>query len=162
MDKQPLYIRDTTGKIISIPHTISNESYEVAPKGTLYTSYFAKLKQGKGIKFSVARYNPKWLKEGDIDGWLPHLSPSESLLKSYKNNLITWDEYTKEYFNRLFSRADLGNCLMVRKEIDAIKNVLDIGKDITLYCYEKPTDNCHRHLLGGVFKEIGYEVKEIE
>ncbi len=27
-------------------------------KGTLYISYFAKINKGKGVKLSIARYNP--------------------------------------------------------------------------------------------------------
>ena len=160
MNKQPLYIRDTTGKIISIPYIISNESYGVKQKGTLYTSYFAKLKQGKGTKISIARYNPRWLKSADIDCWYQELAPTRQLLNDYKYNGLNWTDYSliyKDYISKGYISS-----LFIRTQIDSIAKLLDNGIDVTLYCYEKPTDNCHRHLLGDMFREIGYEVKEIK
>lgn len=129
-------------------------------KGTLYTSYFAKLKQGKGIKVSIARFNPKWLKNEHIDDWFVDLAPSIELLNDYKNDKCNWDEYENRYNKEL--RDGYLVDAKINRMIETIRNLLNNGKDITVYCYEKPTDNCHRHLLGQVFKELGFEVKEIE
>ena len=125
-------------------------------KGTLYTSYFSKTKQGKGIKLSVARYNPKWLKEGDIEGTLINLAPNKVLLNKYKYKGLTWDEYTQEYYKQLsnYNRD-------VQADLYALENLLNTGEDVTIYCYEKSTDNCHRHLLAKLFKDKGFEVEEI-
>lgn len=125
-------------------------------KGTLYTSYFSKIKQGKGIKLSVARYNPKWLKEGDIEGTLINLAPNKVLLNKYKYKGLTWDEYTQEYYKQLsnYNRD-------VQADLYALENLLNTGEDVTIYCYEKSTDNCHRHLLAKLFKDKGFEVEEI-
>lgn len=125
-------------------------------KGTLYTSYFSKIKQGKGIKLSVARYNPKWLKEGDIEGTLINLAPNKVLLNKYKYKGLTWDEYTQEYYKQLLNyNRD------VQADLYALENLLNTGEDVTIYCYEKSTDNCHRHLLAKLFKDKGFEVEEI-
>lgn len=125
-------------------------------KGTLYTSYFSKIKQGKGIKLSVARYNPKWLKEGDIEGTLINLAPNKVLLNKYKYKGLTWDEYTQEYYKQLsnYNRD-------VQADLYALETLLNTGEDVTIYCYEKSTDNCHRHLLAKLFKDKGFEVEEI-
>ena len=125
-------------------------------KGTLYTSYFSKIKQGKGIKLSVARYNPKWLKEGDIEGTLINLAPNKVLLNKYKYKGLTWDEYTQEYYKQMsnYNRD-------VQADLYALENLLNTGEDVTIYCYEKSTDNCHRHLLAKLFKDKGFEVEEI-
>ena len=125
-------------------------------KGTLYTSYFAKIKQGKGIKLSIARYNPKWLKEGDISGTLINLAPNKELLNKYKYKGLTWEEYTKEYYKQL-NTYDRN----VQADLYALETLLSNGQDVTIYCYEKSNDNCHRHLLGKLFKDKGFEVKEI-
>lgn len=125
-------------------------------KGTLYTSYFSKIKQGKGIKLSVARYNPKWLKEGDIEGTLINLAPNKVLLNKYKYKGLTWDEYTQEYYKQLSNyNSD------VQADLYALETLLNTGEDVTIYCYEKSTDNCHRHLLAKLFKDKGFEVEEI-
>ena len=125
-------------------------------KGTLYTSYFSKIKQGKGIKLSVARYNPKWLKEGDIEGTLINLAPNKVLLNKYKYKGLTWDEYTQEYYKQLstYNRD-------IQADLYALETLLNVGEDVTIYCYEKSTDNCHRHLLAKLFKDKGFQVEEI-
>lgn len=149
-------------------------------KSKLYTSYFAKLNKGIGIKISIARYNPKWLKKGDIDFWFQSLSPSKELLKMWKNkdnieqiiktdssfakwiynnvkniNNITWKDYERIYKGEINKHINYG-------DMRALLNLLNSGKDITIYCYEKSTDNCHRHILGDIIKSLGYEVEEIE
>lgn len=125
--------------------------------GTLYTSYFAKLKKGVGIKISIARYNPKWLKNDDIKGTLVNLAPNRELLNDYKYKGISWNEYTKRYKKQIetFDRD-------IQGDLYTLKTLLNNGEDVTIYCYEKSSDNCHRHILGDIFKEMGYEVKEIE
>lgn len=127
--------------------------------GTLYTSYFARIKQGKGIKLSVARFNPKWLKDGDIDEWFKDLAPSVSLLNDYKNGKCNWDGYTIRYNKEL--RDGYLSDARVNRMIETIRSMLHNGKDVTIYCYEKSSDNCHRHLIGELFTEMLYEVKEI-
>lgn len=127
-------------------------------KGTLYTSYFAKLQKGIGIKICISRIVPKWLSDKDFDYCFTNLSPSKELLIDYKNNKINWETYTKTYLNEL---ADYVKKLQSRNQLTALRKKLDEGQDVTLYCYEKSSDNCHRHILGDIFKERGYEVKEI-
>lgn len=128
-------------------------------RGTLYTSYFAKIKQGRGFKISVARFNPKWLDKNDIDNWFRDLAPSIDLLNDYKNNRISWEEYTERY-NEYLSEGYITNP-MINKMFHTIENILNNGEDVTIYCYEKSSDNCHRHLIGNIFSGLGYEVKEI-
>ena len=120
-------------------------------KGKLYTSYFSKLKYGKGVKISVARYNPKWLNNKYIDNWFLELAPSKDLLKDYKDNRITKNDFRKRYLSEQ-------NLITINR----LKTLLDNGQDVTIYCYEKPSDFCHRHIIGDLFRSIGYEVEEIE
>ena len=124
-------------------------------KGKLYTSYFAKLNKGIGVKISIARYNPKWLKKGDINFWFQSLSPSKELLYDYKYNNLLWEDYEKRY------RDEVGGHVL-HGDMRALLNLLNSGRDVTVYCYEKSTDNCHRHILGDIIRGLGYEVKEIE
>lgn len=125
-------------------------------KGKLHTSYFSKIKKGEGVKISIARYNPKWLKPGDIDLWFEDLAPSTTLLNDYKHKGISWSEYTERYLYDICHTEKTKNCFI------KLGDILDSGKDVTIYCYEKPSNNCHRHILGSIFKCNGYEVKEIE
>lgn len=131
-------------------------------KGILYLSYFARLKQGKGKKISIAQFNPKWLKEGDIDGHLKELSPSRDLLLDYKYRNLSWDRYTERYLKQLsnFYRYKDGQ-LQTRSDLKQLLEWLNDGEDVTLYCYERNGDKCHRYMLGDLIKEFGYKVEEI-
>lgn len=121
-------------------------------KGILYTSYFTKLKYGIGVKISIARYNPKWLDLTHLGYWFRDLAPAPELLNGYKNGKISKDEY-----KIIYDIALNGN----NKEVQKLKDLLDSGIDVTVYCYEKPTDFCHRHLLSKYFINLGYESKEL-
>lgn len=123
-------------------------------KGTLYTSYFAKLNKGIGIKISIARYNPKWLKPTDLDYWFKDLAPEKQLLNDYKYKGLSWEKYVLRYNSQINIKKPLQYFLL--------KRLLDNGKDVTIYCHEGSNDNCHRHLLSNMFSELGYNVEEIK
>ena len=124
-------------------------------KGILYTSNFSKLKDAKGLKVSIARYNPKWLDLNKYGvAWCKTLAPSPRLLADYKYNNLLWESYTKIYLDELCESE-------AQNRIHKIEDLLNSGQDVTLLCYEKSTDNCHRHILGNVFRDKGYKVKEI-
>lgn len=127
--------------------------------GTLYTSYFANVKNGKGIKISVARFNPKWLSSKDVKYWFRDLAPSINLLNDYKANKINWNDYYCEYSGWL-TDACLNN-RRVKHMISSIENLLIDNTDVTIYCYEKPDDNCHRHIIAELFSKKGFKVMEI-
>ena len=124
--------------------------------GILYTSYFSKIKNGIGDKISIARFNPKWLNENELFAWCSSLAPSKELLNAYKYNRLTWEEYTKRYLKEIEESEK------AQMDFSSICVHLINGKDITLYCYEKPSDNCHRFLLAELFKQKGFKTKEIE
>jgi uncharacterized protein YeaO (DUF488 family) len=123
-------------------------------KGKLYTSYFAKFKTGIGYKISIARFSPKWLEKEKLICF-KNLAPSQQLLNDYKYKGLSWDEYTTRYLE------EIGSSKEAQSDIDSICEKLEEGNDITLYCYEKPSDNCHRHILAEIFKVKGYEVNEL-
>lgn len=124
--------------------------------GILYTSYFAKMKKGIGDKISIARFNPKWLSQNELFAWCSSLAPSEELLNDYKYKGLSWEKYTERYLK------EIKNSPKAQTDISSICVHLINDNDITLYCYEKSTDNCHRFLLAELFKEKGFKVKEIE
>lgn len=123
-------------------------------KGNLYTSYFAKINQVNGVKISIARYYPKWLTSNNVSFIFSEISPSKELLRLWKQNEITEEEYKKIFLK------DLNNNAKAKYQLNIIKSILDSGKDVIIYCYENPESFCHRHIVGDLFKEKGYEVKE--
>lgn len=67
------------------------------------------------------------------------LSPSKTLLYSYKKGDMAWDEYVKTFYREMDNPA----CVAIMR---AIKKIAET-QDVYLLCYELPGKNCHRHLL---------------
>lgn len=118
---------------------------------TIYTGYFAQLKKYQELGLtpvSIARYSPSW-----FTGYcLKELAPSDSLLKGYKDGVITVEEYRKQYLQHLETV----------RWTEVLRRLEKYAPDgAVLCCYEKPNDFCHRHILSEYMRESGYEVMEI-
>ena len=97
--------------------------------------------------FANAKHLPYFLKLHNIDyEYKIELAPSKELLKGYKDNLVSWDEYMKIYNQLLIERDVLKNILV--EELD----------NIVLLCSEPTAEQCHRRLvaeyLANNFKNI--------
>jgi hypothetical protein len=80
------------------------------------------------------------------------LAPPRELLNDRKKNDLSDEEYTR-IFNEHLSQFD------PREMYDAI--VEEYGDDVTLLCYEKPGDFCHRRLVAEWFeKHLDVKVPE--
>ena len=128
-------------------------------KGTLYTSYFAnwrKYKELDSFLISITRFPPKYInfKAEGICNW-SILAPSKELLLAYKDGSITKDDFRTKYILQISQNTE------VTKAINVIKDSLNNGANVTLLCYEKSEDFCHRHILAEIFDEAGYNIKEI-
>ena len=110
------------------------------------TSYFGNLRN-IAVPLSISQYPPKW-----YDGpQLKMLAPPRGLLLASKAGL-GHDEYTT-IFNRHLEQFD------AREVHDAI--VEEYGPDVTLLCFEKPGDFCHRRLVAAWFETaLGVSVVE--
>ena len=102
----------------------------------LYTSYFSNWRKFPDgyKKVSISRFPPRGFDGVNFDV----LSPSKDLLYRYKTGITNQNEYTREFVNYLFT--------LDKHKILSILN--NIGENLILCCYEKPTDLCHRHLVG--------------
>jgi uncharacterized protein YeaO (DUF488 family) len=108
----------------------------------IYTSYFAfvpKLPTDM-LKMSIALFTPKWAK---IDGYLPHLTPTEKLLRSAKSGAIPIAEAMQKYHAEILEKLS-----PTKVYDDLIKLMISNGKsDLALLCYEKPGEICHRRFV---------------
>jgi len=78
----------------------------------------------------------------------PELAPTEELLKKYKQNQITWQDYEKEYANILLQKDPLQS--------------IDFGKQegpVCLLCSEDKPAKCHRRLLAEHYSRILSDVE---
>ena len=122
------------------------------------TSYFAKLKY---IEHPVS-----------IAGWSPNFytGPKYTKLSPKKEWFFKWKELKNsgQYSDEVIKDA------YIKKYNETVLNLLDPHQvyeelcsiygtdDITLLCYEKPGDFCHRHLVAEWLNNAGYNVKELE
>lgn len=105
----------------------------------IYTSYFAQLKKVKN-PISIALWKPKWYNGPE----LLSLAPTKNILNTWKNSNKTandWQKYITSYNNDILAKLDINSLLEELKQIYPNENF------VTLLCYEKPEDYCHRHIV---------------
>lgn len=109
------------------------------------TSYYSKYKGDQAVSISLT--SPKWYSSPLAT--YPALYPPEKLLWGYKEQFISWDEYTVTYYREVLSKLDPG------------KVYRDLNHKVLL-CWESPEKNCHRHLVAEwLHREISVNVREI-
>lgn len=86
---------------------------------------------------SIARWPPRWW--GTRRRFI-QLAPSADLLKRSRDGL-PWPEYITEY------RRD------VLGKLDPARIFLNLGADSILLCWERPDEDCHRHLVAEWLEE---------
>ncbi|WP_193200517.1 DUF488 family protein [Nostoc sp. MG11] len=104
---------------------------------TIYTAYYTGTIKGEAV--SISLYPPK----GFQGRHLPLFAPTPELLKWWKSSAkdtTAQQEYKRQFREILNSRQQLID-LWVRKQRSA-------SADITLCCFEKSGDFCHRHQVG--------------
>lgn len=133
--------------------------------GRFFTSYYPRIKDGRGIKICISQFPPKWLKEGeDYDFWMPELAPTTGDLMDYKHGKMSLEKFKQKYEDNVLSLPP------ARHKLKLIRNFLNKGHDVTVYCYEVPKKYasekhpykyCHREELRDYFSLIGYESEEL-
>ncbi len=96
--------------------------------------------ESDGKRILVSRWWPrgKTRQQLKIAQWNRRLAPSKELLKNWKLNKLSWEEYVEQYTSEMTEHAD---------EIAELREKA-ATKTITLLCFEKEDDpHCHRHIL---------------
>jgi uncharacterized protein YeaO (DUF488 family) len=79
------------------------------------------------------------------------LFPSAGLLSLYKRGEVSWEQY--EACHNSYLRA---NAPSIRRQIEEMGN-----EDVTLCCWEREPNFCHRRLAAEFLKELGLEIGNI-
>jgi uncharacterized protein YeaO (DUF488 family) len=111
------------------------------PIMTLLTkSIYDEKANSDGIRILITRFYPRGVKKERFDLWLRGASPTSDLLKEYKTGIIGWTEFSKRFRKQLTS---------LEESKSAIDRIVEQSKsgDVTLLCYEKEGENCHRYLV---------------
>ena len=120
------------------------------------TSYFGKLKY---IEHPIA-----------ICGWVPEfytgkryikLAPKKSWFFDWKRKRES-GEYTEEQSIQVYKKLYDETVLSQLDPHEVYKELCEIygTDDVTLICYERPNEFCHRHLVAEWLNNAGYDVHE--
>lgn len=103
---------------------------------TIFTkSVQAEVNKSDGVRICVMRrVKPEFL----FDIWIPTLAPSTELLKSYHDKKVNWEEYERRYKIEVLDKQ--------KKYLQILIDIV-LKNDITLLCWEKTPEECHRRLL---------------
>lgn len=95
-----------------------------------------------GIRVCVMR-RPKEEMKWDI--FMPTLSPSNELLNDYLYKGITWDEYIERFEKEVFVNQN-----------ESLQILIEMAKNrsVTILCWEKTPEKCHRRLLAERCKKL--------
>lgn len=76
------------------------------------------------------------------------LSPSPELMSDYRNDKITWDEYTERF------KEEMNTPTIEALLLDIAKQA--INEDVYLLCYDKAqkAHDCHRFILMDIIEEL--------
>jgi|GEM_PF-1198288 len=104
---------------------------------TIYTSYYRGQIQGEAVSISLYP-PPNWKGKH-----LPLFAPTPELLKWWKS--LAQDEAAQQEYKRHFHEILQSRQQLIELWVNKQKQS---GTDITLCCYEKLGDFCHRHIVG--------------
>lgn len=118
----------------------------------LLTSYFGRVSMVTN-PVAICGGVPDWY----TGAWYKSLAPRWSFFDAYKRGKITEEGYTTEYNRQVLSRLD------PHEVIEDLLELFPPGTDvITMLCYEKPGEFCHRNLVAAWFDSYDITVKEFE
>lgn len=100
-----------------------------------------------GLRILITRFYPRGVKKDHFDLWLRELSPSIDLLMKYKQGKIGWLDFVAALKHELYTNTDSWETINVLNK-DAKR-----GGDITLLCYERSNQPCHRHIVRDIIED---------
>lgn len=108
-------------------------------------SIFDPIEDTDGIRILITRYHPRGVKKERYKQWIRELSPSSDLLMEYKKGKTDWGKFVFRLVRELSTNID---------SREAILSLNDLMKYevITLLCYERDRDPCHRHIVADLIR----------
>ena len=93
-----------------------------------------------GVRVLITRYYPRGIKKDKFDCWVRELSPSASLLRNYRSGKYNWKDFKLAFISELRNNKD---SLERIKALNAQRESIVI----TLLCYERQGEPCHRYIV---------------
>lgn len=106
---------------------------------------FAPVEESDGTRIIISGI-PKEYPESYYDESYSELAPTKNLLYAYKYHGLSWEEYEVQFFQVMKGRR-------AQRRIKELAERSNGGEVITLLCYEKTDEKCHRRLLKNLIEE---------
>ena len=112
-------------------------------------SIYEPKKTQDGLRVLITRFYPRGIKKTNFDMWKKELAPSQQLLKELKSNKKTWSQFIVSFKSELEeNKESLQSIKKLRREMKT--------NNVTLLCFEKDGNPCHRHLLKKIIQNQKY------
>ena len=106
-----------------------------------------------GLRILATRVRGRGLLSSRYDVWMANLGPSETLLKSAQEGVISWAEFRRSYRKELFEGGSIDQRNRNIKNhgqkftLRLLQRMAERG-NVTLMCHCAENElRCHRHLL---------------
>lgn len=99
-----------------------------------------------GQRILVTRYWPRGVKKERVGQWIRGLGPAPELIKDWKSEKISWDEFKSRY------KAEFKDPEKKRLLAELKQTVKSAEADVTLLCTCREEEHCHRSLLSAMLK----------
>lgn len=98
-----------------------------------------------GYRVLATRYWPRGVPKSAVDEYTTKTAPSRELLREFKHEGLTWEQYVPRYLEEMRAEA----------AIDDIRRLAAIAKSgsMTLMCICEDETRCHRSLLRDLIME---------
>lgn len=116
----------------------------------IHTSYFAVLARVKN-PIAICGKSPSFYHGPEFKA----LAPKWSFLRDWKDGKITDSDYVREYNKLVLDVLD------PHEVVKQLQQFYPEEDEVTLLCYERPADFCHRHLVADWLIQAGYPVCEV-
>ncbi|MDU8988411.1 MAG: hypothetical protein E7H54_04460 [Clostridium perfringens] len=135
-------IQINLGNVDEFLFTINPKNYMLSKLGTVHVTKIGR--NPRENAYAIVRFPV-----GDLHGAIPYpeLSPSPELFKKRKSNLITHEEFLREFDEEL-------PAYRLWAFIEKLKN----QRDTYICCYEDDYMDCHRWVVGERLKKLGVRV----
>jgi len=97
-----------------------------------------------GYRVLVMTYWPRGIKKEKVDEWARELGTPADLIEEWKNDEVSWKQFTERYLESIEDNKEKVKELANRAA----------GETVTLLCGCKDEAHCHRSLLKDLIEEM--------
>ena len=108
-------------------------------------SIYTESEPGDGTRILVMRVWPRGVRKDRVDEWIQDLSPSRELMQALRSQDLRPDDFFECYRREMAGRTELLKEMAERAKTETL----------TLLCWERMDEDCHRHVLKDLIENVG-------